>query len=43
MTKPGSGPFTNGRARFPGSGFDAVCGSGFVEKTIENKRRKGLL
>ncbi len=30
-------------ARFPGSGFDAVCGSGFVEKTIENKRRKGLL
>ncbi len=30
-------------ARFPGSGFDAVCGPGFVEKTIENKRRKGLL
>ncbi|MCY4544141.1 MAG: nucleoside 2-deoxyribosyltransferase [Gemmatimonadetes bacterium] len=29
--------------RFPGSGFDAVCGPGFVEKTIENKRRKGLL
>ena len=30
-------------ARFPGNGFDAVCGPGFVEKTIENKRRKGLL
>ena len=30
-------------ARFPGSGFEAVCGPGFVEKTIENKRRKGLL
>lgn len=30
-------------ARFPGSGFDALCGPGFVEKTIENKRRKGLL
>lgn len=30
-------------ARFPGSGFDAVCGAGFVENTIENKRRKGLL
>ena len=29
--------------RFPGSGFDAVCGPGFVGKTIENKRRKGLL
>ena len=30
-------------ARFPGSGFDALCGPGFVEKIIENKRRKGLL
>ena len=30
-------------ARFPGSGFKAVCGPGFVEKAIENKRRKGLL
>ena len=30
-------------AQFPGSGFDAMCGPGFVEKTIENKRRKGLL
>ncbi len=30
-------------ARFPGSGFDGVCGPEFVEKTIENKRRKGLL
>ena len=30
-------------ARFPGSGFDALCGPGFVEKTIEEKRRKGLL
>lgn len=30
-------------ARFPGGGFDALCGPGFVEKTIENKRRKGLL
>lgn len=30
-------------ARFPGSGFDALCGPGFVEQTIENKRRKGLL
>ncbi|MDE2728278.1 MAG: hypothetical protein OXI19_09650, partial [Gemmatimonadota bacterium] len=30
-------------AQFPGSGFDARCGPGFVEKTIENKRRKGLL
>lgn len=30
-------------ARFPGSGFDALCGPGFVEKTIANKRRKGLL
>lgn len=30
-------------ARFPGSGFDARCGPGFVEKTIEEKRRKGLL
>ena len=30
-------------ARFPGSGFDALCGPGFVEKTIEGKRRKGLL
>lgn len=30
-------------AQFPGSGFDALCGPGFVEKTIENKRRKGLL
>lgn len=30
-------------AQFPGSGFDAQCGLGFVEKTIENKRRKGLL
>ena len=29
--------------RFPGSGFDAVCGPVFVENTIENKRRKGLL
>ena len=30
-------------AQFPGSGFDALCGPGFVEKTIEDKRRKGLL
>ena len=30
-------------ARFPGSGFDAACGPGFVEKTIAEKRRKGLL
>ncbi|MCY3712706.1 MAG: nucleoside 2-deoxyribosyltransferase [Gemmatimonadetes bacterium] len=30
-------------AQYPGSGFDALCGPGFVEKTIENKRRKGLL
>ncbi len=30
-------------ARFPGSGFDALCGPGFVEKTIRNKRRRGLL
>ena len=30
-------------ARFPGSGFNAVCGPGFVEKAIEDKRRKGLL
>ena len=30
-------------AQFPGSGFDALCGPGFVEKTIEEKRRKGLL
>ncbi len=30
-------------ARFPGNGFDALCGPGFVEKTIEGKRRKGLL
>ena len=30
-------------ARFPGSGFDAMCGPGFVDKTIKNKRRKGLL
>ena len=30
-------------AQFPGSGFDGLCGPGFVEKTIENKRRKGLL
>ena len=30
-------------ARFPGSGFDNLCGPGFVEKTIEEKRRKGLL
>lgn len=30
-------------AQFPGSGFDALCGPGFVEKTIGNKRRKGLL
>ncbi|MXZ75548.1 MAG: nucleoside 2-deoxyribosyltransferase [Gemmatimonadetes bacterium] len=30
-------------ARFPGSGFDNLCGRGFVEKTIEEKRRKGLL
>ncbi|MXW03570.1 MAG: nucleoside 2-deoxyribosyltransferase [Gemmatimonadetes bacterium] len=30
-------------AQFPGGGFDALCGPGFVEKTIEKKRRKGLL
>ena len=30
-------------ARFPGSGFDTVCGPGFVEETIARKRRKGLL
>lgn len=30
-------------AQFPGSGFDVLCGPGFVEKTIEEKRRKGLL
>ncbi len=30
-------------SQFPGSGFDTLCGPGFVEKTIENKRRKGLL
>ena len=30
-------------ARFPGSGFDALCGPEFVEKTIKEKRRKGLL
>ena len=30
-------------ARFPGSGFDALCGPEFIEQTIENKRRKGLL
>ncbi|MXX02578.1 MAG: nucleoside 2-deoxyribosyltransferase [Gemmatimonadetes bacterium] len=30
-------------AQFPGSGFDTLCGPGFVEKTIEEKRRKGLL
>ena len=29
-------------ARFPGSGFDALCGPGFLEKTIEEKHRKGL-
>ena len=33
----------NWAAQFPGSGFDALCGPGFVEKTIGNKRRKGLL
>ena len=30
-------------AQFPGSGFDALCGPGFVEQTIKEKRRKGLL
>ena len=30
-------------AQFPGSGFDALCGPEFIEQTIENKRRKGLL
>ena len=30
-------------AQFPGSGFDALCGPGFVEKTVKEKRRKGLL
>ena len=30
-------------ARFPGSGFDAVCDAGFVEEVIARKRRRGLL
>ena len=30
-------------ARFPGSGFDAVCDAGFVEEVIVRKRRRGLL
>lgn len=30
-------------ARFPGSGFDAVCDAGFVEETIARKLNKGLL
>jgi len=30
-------------AQFPGSGFDALCGPGFMEQTIKEKRRKGLL
>ena len=29
--------------RFPGAGFEAACGPGFVEETIAAKRRKGLL
>ena len=29
--------------RFPGGGFEAACGPGFVEETIAAKRRKGLL
>ena len=29
--------------RFPGGGFEAACGPGFVEAVIESKRRKGLL
>ena len=29
--------------RFPGGGFEAACGPGFVEETIESKRSKGLL
>ena len=28
---------------FPGSGFDASCGPGFVEEVIANKLQKGLL
>ena len=30
-------------SRFPGEGFEAACGPGFVEETIAAKRRKGLL
>ena len=29
--------------RFPGGGFEAACGPGFVEEVIESKRHKGLL
>ncbi len=29
--------------RFPGSGFEACCGPGFVEQVLEAKRRKKLL
>ena len=30
-------------ARFPGGGFEACCGAGFVEQVLEAKRRKKLL
>ncbi len=30
-------------ARFPGSGFDGLCESGFVDEVIANKRGKGLI
>lgn len=30
-------------ARFPGSGFDGVCDSGFVEEAIARKLNRGLL
>ena len=30
-------------ARFPGGGFEACCGAGFVERVIEAKRSRNLL
>jgi hypothetical protein len=29
--------------RFPGGGFEACCGAGFVERVIEAKRSRNLL